>query len=623
MIACHEGAPARRGRSEGRNLVAACVATVRRPLSALGAALGLSVWGLLACSGTTGPLHDAAVVGRVDASSKDGRTDGMHDAGNRDGAHADTPPDAPRDTPHDAPVDASSDSPFDAGPPSLVALSVSKPSSADASAPSALVPSFSPDVHDYYIRCTAGANELTVSMTASSGAMSLLLQPTPSPSLPQQTLSVSVAENQALVAAATSDAAVTEYWVRCLPHDFPRLQWTPHPAAGTRSAGYYLVGTAQPTSGCYAMVLDRNGVPVWYFPSQTALDGWCIFDVDDVVSGAVSFFASSDVPEDFEIHRLSPLVTTTIASDGLNVGRHELRVLANGDYLVVSPPRETVDLTAMQLPGLDGGVETLSGPQTMMTCNLLELAPDGSAVWTWKGTDHLDPVKESVSPIYIQDGPIMVVDPFHCNSIDVDPVNGNLLVSSRRMNSVFYVERSTGTILWKMGGTVYNKDSAKYVSVADPFVLQHDARFLPDWSPGCKGGSGHVSIFDDESDVTGPARAVVYAVVVGTEDGGVADAGECGDGGPPGDGSAGTATVTWQFATTVSSFSMGSFRILPDGTRVIGWGLIQSVAMTELDPAGNDVLDLSFSDGNTSYRAIKVPLSAFDLNVLRSTAGFP
>jgi hypothetical protein len=43
-------------------------------------------------------------------------------------------------------------------------------------------------------------------------------------------------------------------------------------------------------------------------------------------------------------------------------------------------------------------------------------------------------------------------DPFHCNSIDVEPATGNLLVSGRHMDSIFYIERSTGKILWKMGG---------------------------------------------------------------------------------------------------------------------------------------------------------------------------
>ncbi len=557
----------------------------------------------------------------------DATLDTNHD-GSRDAPRdvlRDASRDASRDTLHDAPLDtlrdAAADAPFDAGPPSLVALSVSEPSSTDASPPNALIPQFSPSIYDYYVRCTAGTNALTVSMTASAGAMSRLVQPIVSPSAPQQTLSVSVTEGEAVVAEAMDGTAVTEYWVRCLPHDFPHLLWKPHADAGTPSAGYYLLGTAQPTTGCYSMVLDTNGVPVWYVPSPTSSMGWCVYDVDNVVSGAVSFYSTSDTPEDFEIHQLSPLVTTMLAADGLDVARHELLLLANGDYLVLSTPQQIVDLTGMQFPLPDGGVETLSGRQRITACNLLELAPDGSAVWKWAATDHIDPVKESVDPILTAGTTKLVFDPFHCNSIDVDPTNGNLLVSARQMDSVFYIEKSTGRVLWKMGGAAYNKDGATYVSVADPFVLQHDARFQPDWSPVCNGGTGHISVFDDESQGTRPARAVVYDVVVGTGDGGVVDAGECCDAGPTDGGAAGTATVTWQYGAATSSASMGSFRTLPDGSRVIGWGAMPSAAMTELDPQGNDVLDFRFTDGNTSYRAIKVPLSAFDLGVLRSAAG--
>ena len=54
--------------------------------------------------------------------------------------------------------------------PHLTSLAVS-------GAPGSLVPSFSPGVYDYYVRCAAGTNALTVSMTASSGAKGSLVQP--------------------------------------------------------------------------------------------------------------------------------------------------------------------------------------------------------------------------------------------------------------------------------------------------------------------------------------------------------------------------------------------------------------------------------------------------------------
>jgi hypothetical protein len=256
-----------------------------------------------------------------------------------------------------------------------------------------------------------------------------------------------------------------------------------------------------------------------------------------------------------------------------------------------------------------------------MACNLVEFAPDGTVVWTWNATDHFDVLADSLAPQFLPYGPnaSLVVDPIHCNSIDVDPANGNLLVSARQLNSIFYIERSTGKVLWKMGGAHASKDGATYVAVADPFVQQHDARFQPDWSPSCNGGTGHISLFDDQSYEVPPARAIVYDVAVGAGDAGSTTDSGCSDGGA----TAGTATVAWQFAGTGPSLAMGSFRILPDGSRIIGWGDIPGAGFTEVDIHGDDLADLTFPDGNTTYRALKVPLGAFDLAALRSSAGLP
>jgi len=133
--------------------------------------------------------------------------------------------------------------------PYLTTFSVSSPEGG-ASPALSLVPPFSPYVYDYYVRCAAGTNPITISMTASPGARSLLVEPTASGAEPTQTLSLGVTENQAIVAAATDGFATTEYWVGCLPHDFPMMQMVVHAEAGAPAPpGYYLVGTSQPVGG--------------------------------------------------------------------------------------------------------------------------------------------------------------------------------------------------------------------------------------------------------------------------------------------------------------------------------------------------------------------------------------
>jgi hypothetical protein len=488
-----------------------------------------------------------------------------------------------------------------------------------------LVPAFVPSVYDYYVRCGAGANAISISMTASPGAESALLQPSPSASKPQQIVSVSVNENQALVAAVkavtpamtakTQSKWVTrEYWIRCLPHDFPQLQMSLHPEVGTAPLGYYLLGDRQMFAGAggYAMVLDHNGVPVWYAKQAQDLG---VINVDSLVSGAISFIGSSSLNLPYEIHQLSPLMTTRAIPKNTVLDSHELRLLSNGHFLVLSNPIKTdVDLKGLSLPLPNGTTQTFGAKSDILDCNMVEFTQAGEVVWTWVGSDHLDALQETTLPsVSAVTGPggAPTVDVFHCNSIDVDPASGNLLVSARNMDSVFYVERSSGTIEWKMGGTTYSKTHPTYVSVADAFYRQHDAR-LQSWTATCKGGSGQVSMFDDQTSAPGPARGVVYDVTVAAPG--------CASGG---NGAASRATVSWQYPGTTSASATGSFRISPDGSRVIGWGFgfTPNLAFTETDAQGDDLLDFYYTDNNSSYRVVKVPLTALDLDVMRSTAG--
>jgi hypothetical protein len=557
------------------------------------AALVATVAGGLACSGIV-----------VEGQSPDGGIDGRVDTGVEAG----------RDAPHDAGAPS--------GIPYLTRLSVS--SSGEGAPQVELVPSFSSKVFDYYVRCAASTNGLTVSMTAAPGATSALIQPITSPSSPSQAVTLNVNENQAIVATATAGKATTEYWVRCLPPDFPPMRMTKHPAAGTPPPGYYLVGTSLPAIGAswgYAMILNGDGVPVWYAHGPT---GSGIQDVDDVVEGAVSFFPNNGkLP--IQIDHLDPWATTTTAPSGAALDTHELRVLPSGHYLVLSNPTTTgVDLSGLSVRLADGGLDELGAASSIVDCDIVEFDPTtGAVAWQWTGSEHFDVVKDSTTRtiatgVTSPDGGA-VIDVFHCNSIDVDPENGNLLVSARYMNALFYVERSTGNVLWKMGGAAYTPNHAPYVPVSDPFYEQHDARLQPGWSQACWGGSGQISMFDDHTGGRGPARGIVYDVVVfGAADGGATDA-DCGgsEGGTP------RATVAWEYDGTNSSGDRGSFRIGTDGSRVIDWGTIgpRHPVFTEVDVEGEDLLDFYFTQNDVSYRAVKAPLTAFDLSVLRSTAG--
>jgi len=405
---------------------------------------------------------------------------------------------------------------------------------------------------------------------------------------------VSLTEDQAAVVFAQDATGFTQqYWIRCLPPDFPLVAPSTYPEVGSPTPGWYLIGNlfVAAGSGAFAMIVDANGTPIWYhrMPSDQG-NAAMVTPLPDSTVGTTT----TGYPSIGTLYFLKTWTTEAINTVGIPLDEHELLLLPNGDFMLLSDPT----LTGVDLTGLDD-----YGPNSaILDCAVQEVDPQGNLVWDWRASNHTDPAKESVVPA----GAGTEADPadvYHCNSIDVN-ANGDVLISSRHMNAVLFVSKTTGNVVWKLSGTPYNKDGAQILTIqGDPegaFYVQHDARFQP---------NGDISVFDDHysalAAVPGVARGVEYALDLG----------------------AGTAHVVWQYQGAASSYLMGSFRRYADGTNLIGWGWYTgpaNLAFTEVDAAGQDLLDMVFvSPGNWSYRAEKVPIGTFDIDVLRETAGLP
>jgi hypothetical protein len=425
-----------------------------------------------------------------------------------------------------------------------------------------LVPAFSPDIHDYVVRCTQAVTTLTLTVTDETGV---------------ETTSLALSEDQLLLVRE-------QYWIRCLPHDFPEFTVTTHPEASVPSAGWYLVNSPK-----FAVVFDTNGVPVWYGRGSR------VVNFDAPMANTLAYMPNSDpaaycytqTPY-FHVLDLSSLAATQAhAVAGRSTDVHDFRVLPNGNYVFVSYPiTPHHDLTGLASYGAD---------ETIADCEIQIVDPQGTLVWSWLATDHIDPVSETLVPFA---GPVdgnTVVDVFHCNSVEADAA-GNFLVSVRHANAVYYVNGTTGTVQWKLGGSATNKDGAAHLSVVgDPqttFSLQHDARFL---------GNGRLTLFDNHNAGNeGVARGVEYAL----------------------DLTAGTATFVTQFPGIGRSAFTGSFRRYDDGESVVSWGSVQdeSRVVTAYDEMDRLMLEIAMP-GVVTYRAIKVPLAQLDISLLRATAG--
>lgn len=442
-------------------------------------------------------------------------------------------------------------------------------------------PSFSPDQHDLAVRCNAGTNTLTVRATAALGATVSVApagQAAPPRTAGNIVTTLTVAEDDAFVVRAGRAGDVEqEYWVRCLPHDFPPIEVRRRDVPGP---GWYLTDDAFPTVGSpygyFVMILDAAGAPVWYQRVSEPS-----FNLTRLANGTLTWeplmgagFGDGSNPDaGIEIHSLDGTLLRTVQAVGTFTDHHDVAELPNGNFVVVTySKRAGVDLSAI-------GMGT---NQTVWDSHLQEINPAGNVVWTWRSEDHI-PIADTTYPVAFAGG----IDLIHVNSVQV-AADGDLIVSARHTDTVYKIRRDTaGDVVWKVGGR--NSDLAFVGDPDNGFARQHDAEILP---------NGHLRVFDNRTDAGSP-RAAEYAL----------------------DFSAHTATLVWQRAEAdvPVSFGLGAVRSLDDDI-VITWGGSTNPVYTEVDAQGREIQRLSMG-GAFTYRVKKLALDAFDVDTLRATAG--
>jgi hypothetical protein len=326
-------------------------------------------------------------------------------------------------------------------------------------------------------------------------------------------------------------------------------------------------------------------VPLWYRKATTA-----ILDFKRLPSGLLAWVPvlgqgfGVDPTRGYEIHDLDGSLVREVKTVGPPTDQHDLVALPNGNYALFAYQQFLhVDLTV-----LGAG---FTSDEAVVRGRIQEIAPNGTVAWEWKAEDHID-IAESTYPLRFNLTGTSVVDLEHFNSLERAP-NGDYIVSARHMDAAFRIDRATGNITWKLGGTAANHDLAPSLQLLnDPLggpKRPHDVRLLPD---------GSVSLFDNRLDTTGVTRAVVYSINT----------------------TAHTATLTRSYghADGVTVGTMGSARVAADGHLIIGWGANPPLA-TELDSANALVLELTAPDGG-SYRAVKEPAVSFDRATLRTNS---
>jgi hypothetical protein len=461
----------------------------------------------------------------------------------------------------------------------LLALPLALPASGQAAtitAKPSLLPRFSPGATDYVSRCRLG-HPLKLSIRAAKGARVQVGRRKPVRGSARATVPMKVGQR---VTVRVRDAA---YNVRCIPADFPKWKVERH---GQPQAKWYLVTPTLGPQGSHVVALfDRNGAPVWWMDRATKPH-----DAKLLPSGNLAWstftngqYASHSVP--YEEHRLDGSLVRRIAAVGVPTDGHDLQVMPNGNYLVVSyVPRDGVDLSPY------------GGPTraTVIDAEVQEVTRSGRRVWRWNSGDHLDLSESSPFMKFIVEGPVKTADGrnaydiVHINSVERD--GDSVLISMRQTDSVYKVSRSTGAVEWKLGGTPTSESLAVEGMPDSSLVITgaHDARLLPDRT---------LTLHDNRTLSGRHPRAVRFRI----------------------DEAARSAALVEEVTDpgTVYSSCCGSARKLPRGNWVASWG--SSGLVSELTPGGRRVFGLRFGGrkGADSYRAFPVLPGQLSINALR------
>jgi len=386
---------------------------------------------------------------------------------------------------------------------------------------------------------------------------------------------VSLGPDRAITVEARAAGGTSRYHLRCLPADFPAFQVS-GPGAPSRlyvtTPSLALGGTG----GHYVAIFDNHGVPVWWYrDAGTPIDA-------KLLPGQLIAYATFNGPDpSYLVRRLDGTLVSKVRSPDGEIDDHELQETAEGnDVYLVYQPKQHVDITS------------LGGPAdaTVLEGRIEEIAPNGKLDWSWSTDGHVDPSESIAWAKPIVSTPIddasgaPQYDVYHANSVSI---SGNLVVVSMRYeNAIFGIDKKTGNILWKLGGTP-TPQSLTVVGdphPTSPFSGQHDARILAD---------GTVSLFDDES-LTGRPRAVQFEI----------------------DAAAHSATLLRSLSdpTIDASSCCGSARMLSDGNWLVSWG--GDPTFGEYGADGTPLLRIQF-DGLFSYRAVPVATSKLRVAALR------
>lgn len=382
-----------------------------------------------------------------------------------------------------------------------------------------------------------------------------------------------------VVSTIDDDGKDINYTIHYLPEDIPEANVI---ISNSPTDGYIFISyidfslDAGLTEYTYIAILNNEGFPVYYkkIPNKGVIN----FNYFDIGNDQKRFSYNNNetgtvvvMNENFE--EIKQLNLSSNNNHGeYPTDNHDFIYINDNNYILPAyVNRENVDMTAY------GGKDSVT-----LIDFVFQEVKDNQVIFEWSSADYPE-ILEAIDPIYVNqynlDKP---VDYFHFNSITIDPLDDNFIVSARHTNQVYKIDRTSGEIVWRLGGS----SSDFLLTENEIFSHQHHVSITKD---------GTLLLFDNGVTKDQQTRIVEYDINETDYD---------------------INIINEYKKNGLFMNIMGSVQKFDNGNFLIGWGGHISSQLnasrsdiTEIDNLGNILLDISFTNNANrfmySYRALK------------------
>lgn len=441
----------------------------------------------------------------------------------------------------------------------------------------ALYPEFDPEIKDYYITSINTLNTIEVTLNDYDASKTIYIN---NRKVTTKTTQLHLNPGEDIVVRfVKSPNETTTYTIHYLPEDLPEAHTITqnNPAEGYILINMFELTATGPKEYSYIAILNNEGFPVYYkkLPYKAVINFKYFETIDNKKRFSYSINDTGKtviMNEKFEI--LQELALLPYNGHGsYPIDNHDFIYLNDNHYILPGIiTRENVDMTAY------GG----SNAVDLVEVVIQEIL-NNQVVFEWNSANYPELLAATDPVYYAQYATNPKVDYFHFNSLSIDPNDQNFIVSARHTNQLYKINRTSGEIMWRFGGSSDNFNLSGNEIISHP----HHATILP---------NGRLLVFDNGVTKT-PKQTRIAEFEI--------------------DPINSTANLTYEYFDIGRYFDiMGSVQKLDNGNYFIGWGgnvtsqvNANKSDITEINANGTVVLDISFTNNPNSftysYRALK------------------